>query len=153
MITYKEFEPKIGTEFSAGIDLAVAETVEVEPGAFRLIGLDARWDFKTLEAQLYKSGDTPQKLANRYEKFKRQHFGGLFLRSSMSESFIIANGIGVIDFDYPKNFKIAVVNHTKKNVRVEKGFYIAQLIVMEHRNKLFNLQTSIKRVDGFGSTN
>ncbi|MEK7551635.1 MAG: dUTP diphosphatase [Patescibacteria group bacterium] len=83
----------------------------------------------------------------------------LFSRSSTpgKKGLMVANGVGVIDWDYSgeeDEVKLAVLNFTKKQVKVEKGERIAQALIVKVLVPKF---LEVKKMDlksrgGFGST-
>ncbi len=83
----------------------------------------------------------------------------LFSRSSTpgKKGLMVANGVGVIDWDYSgeeDEVKLAVLNFTKKQVKVEKGERIAQALIVKVLVPKFS---EVKKMDsksrgGFGST-
>ena len=86
------------------------------------------------------------------------HFALLSARSSLhKKGLMLANGIGVGDFDYRGDgdeYKAALYNFTDQSVVVERGERIVQLIVLS-RPKVELLQKDTftdKDRGGFGST-
>ena len=99
-----QYEPKIGTSGSAGIDL-YANSVDDSNGSW-IIGTGIHVDIP-------------------------QGWVGLLIpRSSWgSEGWSLCNTIGVIDSDYRGNVRILVFNLSENNVTITQGDRIAQLVL------------------------
>jgi len=77
-------------------------------------------------------------------------------RSSLAYKESIGIGGGVIDADYTGEVKVIMMNHGKKNYRVQEGDWIAQMIIekidMSGMMEVDNLQITDQGDKGFGST-
>jgi len=110
-----------------------------------------------------------------FDNFLKSHQLNLHIRSSMSakHGLIIANGTGVIDMDYDGEIIICLhkpwdgeyanqdflnqhgflkCDAIKKKYTIKKGDRIAQISLSEHKSYLFDIETTDKRIGGFGST-
>lgn len=148
-------KPSKGSKYSAAIDLRSKEEMIIVPGDTILIPLGVKIDNKEMPIYLQNN--------------LHRHYMQLMLRSSLSEELIIANGVGVIDLDYPGELMLRVHNPIKKaelnettnsisayckgiDVEIKKGQRVAQVMILEHKSYLFGIETKSKRTGGFGST-
>lgn len=91
----------------AGLDLRVAESVDLRPG----------------ESGLYSTGVRIE--------IPKGHVGQLAMRSSMSKRMIILlNGIGVIDSGYTGYIKLALANVGREAAHIDRGERAAQLLIV-----------------------
>ncbi len=127
--------PEYKTKGAVGFDLTAREDVVVKPFEVTLIPL------------------------NIVVKVPKGYSLLLFSRSStpLKKGLMVANGVGVVDWDYSgeeDEIKLAVLNFTKKNVKVEKGERIAQALIVKVLVPKF---LEVKKMNeksrgGFGST-
>lgn len=127
--------PEYKTKGAVGFDLTAREEVVVKPFEVTLIPL------------------------NIVVKVPKGYSLLLFSRSStpLKKGLMVANGVGVVDWDYSgeeDEIKLAVLNFTKKQVKIEKGERIAQALIVKVLVPKF---TEVKKMDaksrgGFGST-
>ena len=82
----------------------------------------------------------------------------LSARSSLhKKGLMLANGIGVGDYDYRGDgdeYKAALLNFTDKEVKVEKGERLTQMIIMQRERVELEEKDQFGTADrgGFGST-
>ncbi|WP_333594743.1 dUTP diphosphatase [Anaerospora hongkongensis] len=127
--------PERKTAASAGYDIAAAEDIVLKEGRVTLVptGLKA-----------YMQDD---------------EYLGIHIRSSMAikHGLSLINGQGIIDADYYNNsdneghIMIAVMNHGKTAVKIDKGTRIAQGIFVNYL-KADDDQAQSVRTGGMGST-
>lgn len=130
--------PERKTAFSAGYDLAAAESVNISPGQVAMIptGLKAY--------------------------MQQDEFLGIHIRSSLAlhHKLCLINSQGIIDADYYNNpsneghILIAVINLSDKEAFIEKGSRVAQgifykFLTTDHDVKA---EQNTVRTGGFGST-
>ena len=131
--------PKASTKYSAGIDVFINETVEIWAGFQEVVKLGIKLDLEKVK-----------KL-----EIEHNHFLDLRVRSSMRLRGLSSLGDGVIDLDYPDEFKMVIHNHNRDGrVKFKKGDKIGQLILMKH-NPHHTWQyrtTEQERNGGFGSS-
>ena len=133
--------PEYKTAGAAGADLCANETVTVKPGTVSIIKLGVGFDIP------------------------EDHMILLALRSSTpkKKGLFIANGMGIIDSDYKGELMLAVATIGDKEVIVEKGERIAQVILTPCRQlfsatsamnivEVADLEESERGAGGFGST-
>ena len=154
--------PKRGTKYSAYIDLFSAEDVIIGAGETKVIKLGVKLDLE----EIINGND---EVYNNPDKFLKSHYLEVALRSSLgAKGLIIANGIGVIDLDYPNEIGLIVHNPTKiayekaedtsgyvecdDNFIINKGDKVAQCTLKEHKGYLLGYESDVVRVSGFGST-
>ena len=129
--------PKRQTAFSAGYDLAAAETMTVPPGEIALV------------PTAFKAYIPPGEVLK------------IYARSSLAvkKHLMLPNSVGVIDADYVDNEQnegqifVALYNFGKESARIEKGERIAQGIF----EKFYAVDgdevgNGTPREGGFGST-
>jgi dUTPase len=182
----KEIDPKCkptrGSELSACVDLYAREDMTIGAGETVLIPLGVKIDLDSfMKRQNFEQIDNEEGFSffreEDWNKFKKSHYLQLMLRSSLSKELIIANGVGVVDLDYPDEIMIRVHNPIKNgflfhiaqmiddikkkhfncmilsNSKIIKaGDRIAQITLIEHKSHLFNITSKEKRSGGFGST-
>lgn len=161
--------PRRGTKYSAYVDLFAREDVTIGAGETKIVKLGVKIDLE----QLINSND---EIYNNSDMFLKSHYLEVALRSSLGvKGLIIANGIGIIDLDYPDEIGLIVHNpygiyereyrtegrlcgevttiETKKEpFEIKKGDKVAQCTLKEHKGYLMGYETEIARVGGFGST-
>lgn len=103
--------------------------------------------------------------------FMSTHYLQLMLRSSLGiKGLILNNGIGVIDLDFGDQLMMIISNpvssvhpYSDKDVEllgvencnqfiIERGDRIGQIILLEHKSNLFNIESDVVRTGGFGSS-
>jgi dUTPase len=153
--------PTRATKFSACVDLYANEDVMIAAGETVLVPLGVAIDQEFLKVKFTEgvAEEDMQEAMQEYDFFMSGHYLQLMLRSSLSKALIIANGVGVIDMDYPGEMMIRVHNplDTYKtfdydSVQINKGDRIAQVTLIAHRSYLFDIQSEAERTGGFGST-
>lgn len=119
------------TRFSAGADLSSSETVVIKPFSRVVIGTGYRLPDLNIEDVYFQ----------------------LHIRSSLSFKYglMLTNGVGVIDLDYRDEIKVMITNPTDKEVAINKGDRIAQLVPSFYMSEFFDYEDN-ERVGGFGST-
>ena len=127
--------PSYGTSEAAGFDLAAAHDLVIAPRQIALV--------RTGLVIEVPSG----------------YFLAIFARSStpLKRGLIVSNGVGVIDPDYSgpdDEVMIQVMNVTDSDVRIGRGYRLAQGIVLPAPRVTWEEVTEIREVTrgGFGST-
>ncbi|MBL8833711.1 MAG: dUTP diphosphatase [Rhodospirillales bacterium] len=128
--------PAYATAGAAGLDLlaAVAEPVELAPGAFRLVptGISIA-------------------LPDGFEAQVRPR-SGLALKNGVT----VLNAPGTIDADYRGEVGAILINHGSAPFRIERGMRIAQMVVARVVQAEFaereTLSPTTRAAGGFGST-
>lgn len=157
-------EPKRGTKYSAYVDLFSAEDVTIGAGETKIIKLGVKLDLE----ELINSNNY---IYNNANHFLKSHYLEVALRSSLGvKGLIIANGIGIIDLDYPDEIGLIVHNPNniklsenkttgdmwikdkKEDFKISKGDKVAQCTLKEHKGWLMGYESDNVRVGGFGST-
>lgn len=83
--------------------------------------------------------------------FPRDHFWQLCVRSSLAaKGVILANGVGVVDADYPGTIKALLINTTSEVIQISPGERIGQLVAIPF-TQVFEVD-DVERIGGFGST-
>lgn len=138
-VTFKRFDttlpiPEYKTAGAAAFDLYARQETKIEPQSIGYIPLN-------VAIQLPKD-----------------HWALLSARSSLHKrGLMLANGIGVGDYDYrgpTDEYVAAVFNFTKKAVTIEKAERVVQLIVLKRETAQLIEQSEFTTKDrgGFGST-
>ena len=128
--------PAYATAQSAGLDLvaAVAETLTVEPGEWRLIPTGLR-----------------MALPDGWEAQVRPR-SGLTLKHGVT----LLNSPGTIDADYRGEVGVILINHGRAPFRVERGMRIAQLVLAPVQRVAWRevdaLDETARGTGGFGSS-
>lgn len=84
--------------------------------------------------------------------------GLVFLRSglALNSSFMLANGVGVIDSDYRGEIKLLIKNTSSRRCTINKNDRIAQLVIIDcftpELVKAKFLTETVRNEGGFGST-
>ena len=178
--------PVRGTKYSAYVDLFAREDVAIGAGETKIVKLGVKIDLELLDELLYLNNLYPaevyelNKLRSAYkyfEHFLKSHYLEIALRSSLGvKGLIIANGIGIIDLDYPDEIGLIVYNPLQissqryENLvsggvrylndsyvgnsvfQIKKGDKVAQCTLKEHKGYLMGYETETLRTGGFGST-
>jgi dUTP pyrophosphatase len=118
----------------------------------------AALDLSSREEIKIKAGGVGYAPLNVAIKLPKNHWALIAARSSLhKEGLMMANGIGVGDSDYCGNddeYRAALFNFSKKDVTVEKGQRIAQLLVLPvERMEIEEVEKlGAQNRGGFGST-
>lgn len=165
--------PKRGTKYSAYLDLFAREDVVIGAGDTKVVRLGVKLDFdgfwdKYENSNLFDKSDYRKK--HHLHSFLKSHYLEVALRSSLGvKGLIIANGIGIIDLDYPDEIGLIVHNPTRINYIadddhyiyeltggepffINKGDKVAQCTLKEHKGYLMGYESDVVRDGGFGST-
>jgi len=147
--------PKRSTKYSAAVDLYANEDVSIEIGQTKLVGLGIVID---TQAILDKINDSDygfgMDIKHVYEVFMASSYLQLMIRSSLSlRGLILANGVGIVDLDYPNEIKMVITNiNSDDPYHVHKGDRIGQAILMSHNTGMIAVGEKVERTGGFGST-
>ena len=165
--------PKRGTKYSAYVDLFSREDVVIGAGETKIVKLGVKLDLEQLSYSYFNkcSKQTINELKDRYssefQKFLKSHYLEVTLRSSLGvKGLIIANGIGIIDLDYPDEIGLIVYKPINSQVasdlaiglrllrkfEIKKGEKVAQCTLKEHKGYLMGYESDVIRDGGFGST-
>ena len=125
--------PTVGTEHSAGIDLASTIGVEITPNGWA-------------EIKTHVTVEIPE-----------GYFGLLCPRSSVGKKGLsLVNTIGIIDSDYRGEIIVLLKNNNNFGTRVEAGDRIAQLLIVPYLSPKIEvveeLTETVRGSGGFGST-
>lgn len=123
--------PTHQTLYSAGADVCASETVTIEPGQVILAPTGA------YTPEEWRANNVVYMLAIR---------SSIALKRGLS----LANGVGIIDADYPDEIKVMLHNHSDKPVVIEAGERIAQLVAVPFE-RVYPVKSE-ERTGGFGST-
>ena len=179
--------PKRGTKYSAYVDLFAREDITIGAGETKIVKLGVKLDmdffesmfnpdkldFKTAKVGGLYSDDELRIQKHQLHNFLKSHYLEIALRSSLGvKGLIIANGIGIIDLDYPDEIGLIVHNPLKpyelnepdideshyelvsesNSYFINKGDKVAQCTLKEHKGYLMGYETETLRAGGFGST-
>jgi dUTP pyrophosphatase len=126
--------PEKATEHAAGFDLFSAEDITIESGKYKLI-----------------STAFSMEMENGFEAQVRPRSG-----LAIKHGITVLNAPGTIDSDYRGEVKVALINHSQTNFKIEKGMRIAQMIFSKIENITFieteELSDTSRGTGGFGST-
>lgn len=127
--------PERATKFSAGYDFFSPVNVTIQPNESKLIYTDVKALFDNDKVLM------------------------LYVRSSMGKHpVVLANGTGIIDFDYANNedsdgnIGFRLLNLGKEPYEIKVGDKIGQGVLVKYCT-FENGNTNNKRTGGFGSTN
>ena len=163
--------PRRGTKYSAYVDLFAREDITIGAGETKIVKLGVKIDFNNdlggFDLVLYQNG-----FKGGFNKFLKSHYLEVALRSSLGvKGLIIANGIGIIDLDYPD--EIGLIVHNPVQIRefvqngnnyttvvdsddsefvIKKGDKVAQCTLKEHKGYFMGFESDVVRTGGFGST-
>ena len=182
--------PKRGTKYSAYVDLFAREDVTIAAGETKIVKLGVKLDmdffesmfnpdkldFKTAKVGGLYSDDELRIQKHQLHNFLKSHYLEIALRSSLGvKGLIIANGIGIIDLDYPDEIglivhnpfnieyeevrregrlcgEVDIIETKRERFKIKKGDKVAQCTLKEHKGYLMGYETEILRAGGFGST-
>ena len=162
--------PTKGTKHSAAIDLYASEDCTIEAGETSIIGLGVCLDIDALIESEFNTIVTERYFQEHVDAFLSSHYFQLMPRSSLRAKGLVSN-TGVIDIDFSDELKIIIHNPftlngfnigeydtihlpNKMNAHtIKKGDKIAQIILLEHKTYLSNINTVDERIGGIGSTN
>ena len=119
--------PEAQSEYSAGYDIFANENIHIYPGEMRTIKLGFTLDLKDYNED---------ELSN--------YFFGIYLRESMvKKGLMLVNGAGIISFDTKTEITLQLFNTLKdphgynnKNIEINKGDRIAQIVLQKNYGKL-----------------
>jgi len=126
--------PQKATEHSAGYDIFSSEETIIESKKYKLISTGIFIEMeKGLEAQIRPRS-------------------GLAVKNGIT----VLNAPGTIDSDYRGEIKVALINHSDTDFKIEKGMRIAQMVfsrVLEvNFEEVASLGETLRGAGGFGST-
>lgn len=123
--------PKHKTKGSAGADLVCAKTITIQPNETVLVSTGA-----------YVPSGLPKGVALL-----------LMARSSIAykKRLLLANGVGLIDSDFPDEIKCMYTNLNTEPVTLERGERIAQIVPVQYVYGAFEIEDN-ERLGGIGST-
>ncbi len=124
--------PALATAGSAGYDLAAAETATIAPGRWLAVGCG----FAMEMPQGYEAQLRPR--------------SGLALRFGVT----LLNSPATIDRDYRGEVKVLLINHSRRQFKVDLGMRIAQMVFAPACSAVFKeveeLSASERGEGGFG---
>ena len=173
--------PQRGTKFSAYVDLFSREDYVIGAGETKVIKLGVKLDLSDIKESFVASRPdlNPYFMEyildeKGYEHFLKSHYLEVALRSSLGvKGLIIANGIGIIDLDYPDEIGLIVHNpiseiesfndgcsdfielkgcNEQYHFVIKKGDKVAQCTLKEHKGYLMGYESNEVRTGGLGST-
>ena len=166
------FEPVRSTKYSAYVDLFAREDITIRVGETKIVKLGVKLSIEMLVYEYFSQLPFDYVIKNNINganDFLKSHYLEVALRSSLGvKGLIIANGIGIIDLDYPDEIGLIVHNPINlnficdylanndykkySNFKIKKGDKVAQCTLKEHKGYLMGYETETARVGGFGST-
>ena len=127
---------------------------------FRATNLSAGYDFYSPKKYVIKPNKGLKIPTGIKVKMQSDEWLGIYIRSSLGFKYNIRlkNSVGIIDADYinAKNeghIWIALYNHGKEKIVINKGEAFAQGIFQKYLLTKDDETKNIKRAGGFGSTN
>ena len=164
--------PKRGTKYSAYVDLFAREDITIRAGETKIVKLGVKLSIEMLVYEYFSQLPFDYVIKNNINganDFLKSHYLEVALRSSLGvKGLIIANGIGIIDLDYPDEIGLIVHNPINlnficdylanndykkySNFKIKKGDKVAQCTLKEHKGYLMGYETETLRTGGFGST-
>ena len=164
--------PRRGTKYSAYVDLFAREDVVIGAGETKIVKLGVKLNIEMLVYEYFSQLPFDYVIKNNINSandFLKSHYLEVALRSSLGvKGLIIANGIGIIDLDYPDEIGLIVHNPVdlnficdylanndyKKysNFEIKRGDKVAQCTLKEHKGYLMGFESDVVRTGGFGST-
>ena len=118
----------------------------------------AGFDLSSREEIIIKAGEVGYAPLNIAIDIPSTHWAMVSARSSLhKEGLLLANGIGVGDSDFCGNddeYTAALLNFSKKDVVIEKGQRIAQMLILPYEKVEIEAVEKLdnKNRGGFGST-
>ena len=133
-LTDEAVVPSKGSVYAAGFDVYAAEEILLKQREFALVSTGLSMEMESnMEAQVRPRS-------------------GLAVKHGVT----VLNSPGTIDSDYRGEIKVALINHSNKDFRIEKGMRIAQLVFSVVQNvslqEVDKLSASERGAGGFGST-
>ena len=167
--------PKRGTKYSAYVDLFAREDVTIGAGETKIVKLGVKLDLDILKENMTKYSMLSSIKSNEiFDLLCKRYYLEVALRSSLGvKGLIIANGIGIIDLDYPDEIGLIIHNpiseiesfndgcsdfielkgcNEQYLFAIQKGDKVAQCTLKEHKGYLMGYETETLRIGGFGST-
>jgi len=124
--------PTRSTPGAAGLDLYAAENVVIKTG-----------DWSTVETGVALS-------------LPADHVGLIWPRSGWAAKYGLDTLAGVVDCDYRGGVGVVLVNHSDRDIRIDIGDRIAQLVIQRYEHfdpvEVEKLGHTHRSVRGFGST-
>ena len=110
--------PKRGTKYSAYVDLFAREDITIGAGETKIVKLGVKIDLEKLKYAFFDWYSITESFENFWgelgDEYLKSHYLEIALRSSLGvKGLIIANGIGIIDLDYPDEIGLIVHNPIK----------------------------------------
>jgi len=140
--------PKRGTKYSAYVDLFSGEDVVISAGETKVFKLGVKLDLEKLkENWIKKSGLIFEPIEAKksliefgFNHFLKSHYLEVAIRSSLSvKGLIIANGIGIIDLDYPDEIGLIVYNPNRQILNGYWGMEKSEANELYNSNNFFKI--------------
>ena len=171
--------PRRGTKYSAYVDLFAREDVVIGAGETKIVKLGVKLNIEMLVYEYFSQLPFDYVIKNNINSandFLKSHYLEVALRSSLGvKGLIIANGIGIIDLDYPDEIglivhnpygiyereyrtegrlcgEVSIIETKKEAFIISKGDKVAQCTLKEHKGYLMGFESDVVRTGGFGST-
>ena len=172
--------PKRGTKYSAYVDLFAREDITIGAGETKIVRLGIKLNLEMFVFEKFSQLPFDYVIKNNINSasdFLSSHYLEIALRSSLGvKGLIIANGMGIIDLDYPDEIGLIVHNpliglykeERKSELKlhyignnknedygiftIKKGDKVAQCTLKEHKGYLMGYESEILRTGGFGNT-
>ena len=114
--------PQRGTKYSAYVDLFAREDVTIGAGETKVIKLGVKLDLDKLYKSWYFYTEQ-NNISGSWDMYLKSHYLEVALRSSLGvKGLIIANGIGIIDLDYPDEIGLIVHNPINQTHFYDDGY-------------------------------
>ena len=139
----EEFVPQYQTSMSACFDFMASEDDEIEPGSIKAVPTGCYFDV-----------EYNKRLMKEIEDKSCVPVLRIYVRSSLAykHGILLANGVGIIDFDYPNEIKALLYNSSNKAFKISAKDRICQgLFDYSWRSPLMAVKDQ-ERTGGFGST-
>ena len=121
--------PKRGTKYSAYVDLFAREDITIGAGETKIVKLGVKLDLDSLYRSWYFYTEQ-NNISGSWEMFLKSHYLEIALRSSLGvKGLVIANGIGIIDLDYPDEIELIV--HNPQNIKLFRREFSGEKIIRE----------------------
>ena len=157
------------------MDLFARENVTIGAGETKIVKLGVKLDLDSLFRSWYFYTEQ-NNISGCWEMFLKSHYLEVAFRSSLGvKGLIIANGIGIIDLDYPDEIglivhnpygiyerehrtegrlcgEVSIIETKKEPFKIKKGDKVAQCTLKEHMGYLMGYESDTIRDGGFGST-
>jgi len=153
-------EPTSGSEYSTYIDLYAREDCVIGAGETKLVRLGVKIDLEKLYKNWFYLTELGVGGKTSWKIFLKSHYLQLMINDLLAtKGLILGNGVRIIDLDFADEIKMIIHNplsdideigirfgvKNRPRIEIKKGNKIAQIMLLEHKSYLMNIESNNKK--------